>query len=99
MIILIVKLIITGTQWVGYENVESVKYKIDFIKESGYAGAMVWAIDMDDFQGLCGDRNPLMNVINQGLEGYIVLDKDFHTTPTVKNFILFYLNCRQDCLI
>lgn len=90
MIILIVKLIITGTQWVGYENVESVKYKIDFIKESRYAGAMVWAIDMDDFQGLCGDRNPLMNVINQGLEGYIVPDKDFHTTPTVKNFILFY---------
>nr|XP_033196497.1 uncharacterized protein LOC117160127 isoform X7 [Bombus vancouverensis nearcticus]XP_033196498.1 uncharacterized protein LOC117160127 isoform X7 [Bombus vancouverensis nearcticus]XP_033196499.1 uncharacterized protein LOC117160127 isoform X7 [Bombus vancouverensis nearcticus] len=71
-----------GTQWVGYENVESVKYKIDFIKESRYAGAMVWAIDMDDFQGLCGDRNPLMNVISQGLEGYIVPDKDFHTTPT-----------------
>lgn len=47
---------------------------------------MVWAIDMDDFQGLCGDRNPLMNVIHEGLEGYNVPEKDFHTTPTVKNY-------------
>lgn len=65
---------------------ESVKYKLDFIKESKYAGAMVWAIDMDDFHGLCGDRNPLMNVIYQGLKEYVVPDKDFHTTPTVKEF-------------
>lgn len=79
-------IVILGTQWVGYENMESVKYKIDFIKESRYAGAMVWAIDMDDFHGLCGDRNPLMNVIHEGLKGYNVPEKDFHTTPTVKNY-------------
>lgn len=65
---------------------ESVKYKIDFIKESRYAGAMVWAIDMDDFQGLCGDINPLMNTIYAGLKGYTVPDKDFQTTPTVNNY-------------
>lgn len=79
-------IIIIGTQWVGYENVESVKYKIDFIKESRYAGAMVWAIDMDDFQGLCGDRNPLMNVIHEGLKRYNVPEKNFNTTPRVKNY-------------
>lgn len=78
------RLIITATQWVGYENAESIKYKIDFIKESRYAGAMVWAIDMDDFQGLCGERNPLMNTIYQGLKGYVVQEKNFHTTPTVR---------------
>ncbi|EZA61225.1 Endochitinase [Ooceraea biroi] len=72
-----------GTQWVGYEDADSIAHKIKFIKEKKYLGAMVWAVDMDDFRGLCGPVNPLMTAIYNGLKGYTVTSKDYQTTPRV----------------
>ncbi|KAK6625867.1 hypothetical protein RUM43_006166 [Polyplax serrata] len=58
--------------WVGYENEQSVGIKVNWIREKGYLGAMVWALDMDDFRGLCGEEYPLLNVIHKGLSNYSV---------------------------
>jgi len=35
--------------WVSYDDEESLAYKVSYVIEKGFAGAMVWAIGQDDF--------------------------------------------------
>ncbi|XP_003743473.1 endochitinase [Galendromus occidentalis] len=57
-------------QWVGYEDVEGIKHKTDLINKEGFAGAMVWAIELDDQSGVCGGgKFPLANAVSKGLGG------------------------------
>ncbi|XP_037776495.1 endochitinase-like [Penaeus monodon] len=63
----------SGDQWVGYEDMESLKIKMDYIRNMGFLGAMDWAINDDDFRDLCGyGPYPLMRTIYEGLENYTV---------------------------
>ena len=44
-------------------------FQIDWMKAGGYGGFMVWAYDLDDFNGLyCGGtRYPLIQTMNSAL--------------------------------
>ncbi|BFZ21286.1 hypothetical protein BsWGS_24325 [Bradybaena similaris] len=53
-------------QWVGYDDVTSLKIKADtLINGMGLAGAFVWSVELDDFSGFCGaGKYPLLQTIN-----------------------------------
>ncbi|XP_007485186.1 chitinase-3-like protein 2 [Monodelphis domestica] len=60
---------VKGNQWVGFDNVESVEAKVQFLKDSGLGGAMIWSIDLDDFTGeFCKEGSfPLLQAIRKKL--------------------------------
>jgi len=39
-----------GDQWVGFDDVDTIAYKSKYVKEMGLGGAMIWALDLDDFR-------------------------------------------------
>jgi chitinase len=58
-------------QWVGYDDRHHITQKAKFIKELNLGGAMIWAIDLDDFNGICCKiKSPLLKTINRELRGY-----------------------------
>lgn len=72
-----------GTQWIGYDNATSLSLKMEHIKNKGYGGAMTWAVDMDDFNCICGSKNPLIQVLRDAMATYTPPVVQLTTTPTV----------------
>jgi len=74
--------------WMGYDDTESIIYKMNWLKQNGFGGAMIWALDMDDFNGICpqhgGQKYPLLNTINKVLSGKIVTPPTTPPPPTTK---------------
>ena len=63
----------SGNLWVGFEDANSLKRKVDFLKGRGLRGAMYWAIDLDDFKNVCGQgKYPLLSAVKKALSRSVV---------------------------
>merc|ERR1711981_734958 len=83
-----------GNQWVGFDDVETIKQKSEYIKNNGFGGGMIWALDLDDFNNNCGcEKYPLLKTINRVLRNYN--SPDPHCTLD-SNTISYYQNRQQD---
>ncbi|EDV54306.2 uncharacterized protein Dere_GG21384 [Drosophila erecta] len=60
----------SGNQWISYDDVRTIRRKAQFIKSLQLGGGMIWALDLDDFRGICGcGKHPLLRTLNQELLG------------------------------
>ncbi|XP_064085061.1 probable chitinase 10 [Macrobrachium nipponense] len=58
----------SGNQWVGYDDVDMVRIKAQYVRSEGLGGTMVWAIDLADFKGVCPlGRYPLLSAMRSEL--------------------------------
>ncbi len=59
---------VKGNQWIGYDDVESIGEKVEFLKSRHLGGGMAWSLDTDDFRGKCGSEAfPLIKTISRRL--------------------------------
>lgn len=59
-----------SNQWVGYDDEESIKMKVNYIIKHCLGGAMIWSIDLDDFKSFCSNKPfPLTRLISGSLKG------------------------------
>ena len=58
-----------GDEWVSFDDIDTIKQKTEYLKSMGLGGAMIWALDLDDFGEHCGtgETYPLLKTLNRGL--------------------------------
>jgi len=61
-----------GSEWHGYDDVQSLILKTDFLMSRGLRGVMFWALELDDVNGEYsnGQKYPLMNAVKETMTGY-----------------------------
>ncbi|XKL60517.1 hypothetical protein PGB90_007574 [Kerria lacca] len=60
-----------GTQWVSFDDQTMIKHKSQYVYYNNLGGAMIWALDLDDFRGVCNcGTYPLLKTINKVLRNY-----------------------------
>ena len=60
-----------GNQWVSFDDADMIRKKSELVKTMSIGGAMIWALDLDDFRNSCGcETYPLLKTINRVLRNY-----------------------------
>lgn len=58
-------------QWVSFDDAPMIRHKSEFVKTMNLGGAMIWALDLDDFKNYCNcEEYPLLRTINRVLRNY-----------------------------
>ncbi|KAL4713729.1 hypothetical protein ACJJTC_004260 [Scirpophaga incertulas] len=57
-----------GSDWVSYDDPQSIRIKAQYARNRNLGGVMLWSIDTDDFRAECGQEDyPLLRAVNRGL--------------------------------
>lgn len=62
-----------GQQWVSYDDADSVRAKVAFVKNRTLAGVALVDVAADDYMGMCGPKNVLARTIRSALSHYAPL--------------------------
>ena len=70
-----------GNLWVAYDDEESIRFKIEqLVNALGLNGITFWALDFDDFSGLCasGEKFPLLRSAKWAMKGDFLDFEEVH---------------------
>ncbi|KAK3593300.1 hypothetical protein CHS0354_031359 [Potamilus streckersoni] len=62
--------------WIGYDDPYSIYKKVQFIVEQGFGGAMVWTLDMDDFNQTCKNSKTTFPLISTMAAVFYQMEKN-----------------------
>ena len=66
-----------GSNWVSYDDTAIVRRKAELARSMNIGGAMIWALDFDDFRNACGcEPYPVLRTINRVLRNYPQIQSD-----------------------
>ncbi|PVD37775.1 hypothetical protein C0Q70_00376 [Pomacea canaliculata] len=59
--------LVKNDQWIGFDDQDSIRTKVQYIKSMNLGGVMFWTLDQDDFSGtFCGKgRYPLLRTVDE----------------------------------
>jgi chitinase len=80
-------------EWVGYDNPQSIEKKCSYITEQRLAGAMIWSLDLDDFNGsFCGEgKYPLLTKVKKTFEKLSIRNPKITSNGIDRNLDRFFL--------
>ncbi|XP_065284820.1 chitinase-3-like protein 2 [Dermacentor albipictus] len=59
-----------GQEWVTYDDADSVRAKVAFLRNQTLGGAALMDVAADDYMGMCGPRNVLARTLRSALKHY-----------------------------
>ncbi|KAH7973952.1 hypothetical protein HPB49_007632 [Dermacentor silvarum] len=59
-----------GQEWVTYDDADSVRAKVAFLRNQTLGGAALVDVAADDYMGMCGPRNVLARTLRAALKHY-----------------------------
>ncbi|GAU97287.1 hypothetical protein RvY_08610 [Ramazzottius varieornatus] len=57
----------SGNQWVSYDDDDSISIKVKWAESQNMKGVFIWHIGLDDRQGACGPKFPLLAAIRKAI--------------------------------
>ncbi|KAH9367004.1 hypothetical protein HPB48_000056 [Haemaphysalis longicornis] len=72
-----------GRQWVSYDDADSVRAKVAFVRNRTLAGVALVDVAADDYMGMCGPKNVLARTIRSAM-GHYASPSDGHAKRSPK---------------
>ncbi|XP_075167844.1 putative chitinase 10 [Haematobia irritans] len=70
---------------ISYESIATLEMKLDFVNRLDLKGVMLWTLGHDDYDGMCGEKFPLLELVAVKLAKFIIFFTNQQKHKIVEN--------------